>query len=188
MNMNMDFEDGYLDILQNMEFMTIQVYRQHPDLTDFQVDKAFEGLLRVYQAEKRGKSAPPLKLGPLDQQVYDNVKSVCEFRLGRPSTFEDDLEVLEDAEEMMMLLQDGVDDPELLKEADAIIDLLNLGKEDVVLPEDGEVEIEILEEIEIDVTVDEIIACLKRIRSSISMWTKQSGRQGYLTFADQFQP
>ena len=31
-------------------------------------------------------------------------------------------------------------------------------------------------------TVDEIVACLKRIRKSVQRWTKQGGRQGYLTF------
>lgn len=34
-------------------------------------------------------------------------------------------------------------------------------------------------------TVDEIGACLKRIRK-ISRWTKQGGRQGYLNFVRQY--
>lgn len=36
------------------------------------------------------------------------------------------------------------------------------------------------------VTLDEIIACLKRIRKSVQKWTRQGGRQGYLTFVEQF--
>ena len=35
-------------------------------------------------------------------------------------------------------------------------------------------------------TLDEIIACLKRIRTSIKRWTKERGRQGYLSFIVQF--
>jgi hypothetical protein len=35
-------------------------------------------------------------------------------------------------------------------------------------------------------TVDEIIACLKRIRRSIQFWQKKGGRQGYLTFISEF--
>ncbi len=35
-------------------------------------------------------------------------------------------------------------------------------------------------------SVDEIVACLKRIRKSVQRWTKQGGRQGYLTFVGQF--
>jgi hypothetical protein len=35
-------------------------------------------------------------------------------------------------------------------------------------------------------TVDEILACLKRIRRSIRHWTKQGGRRGYLDFVSEF--
>ncbi|HRX04420.1 MAG: hypothetical protein KDH08_20985 [Anaerolineae bacterium] len=35
-------------------------------------------------------------------------------------------------------------------------------------------------------TIDEILACLKRIRTSVKRWTKDGGRQGYLTFIDKF--
>jgi len=37
-------------------------------------------------------------------------------------------------------------------------------------------------------SVDEIIACLKRIRKSVQMWNKRGGRRGYLQFVDQFIP
>jgi hypothetical protein len=36
------------------------------------------------------------------------------------------------------------------------------------------------------VTTDVIVACLKRIRKSVEKWNKQGGRQGYLTFVEQF--
>ncbi len=36
--------------------------------------------------------------------------------------------------------------------------------------------------------VDEVIACLKRIRRSIDMWQKEGGRRGYFEFIDQFLP
>ena len=35
-------------------------------------------------------------------------------------------------------------------------------------------------------TVDEIIACLKRIQKSIRRWNKVGGRQGYLSFISEF--
>ena len=35
-------------------------------------------------------------------------------------------------------------------------------------------------------TVDEIVECLKRIKSSVNFWTKERGRQGYLNFVKQF--
>jgi hypothetical protein len=36
------------------------------------------------------------------------------------------------------------------------------------------------------VTTDVIVAYLKRIRKSVEKWNKQGGRQGYLTFVEQF--
>lgn len=36
------------------------------------------------------------------------------------------------------------------------------------------------------VSVDVIIACLKRIRKSVQRWNKEGGRQGYLTFVERF--
>jgi len=36
------------------------------------------------------------------------------------------------------------------------------------------------------ISIDEIIACLQRIRKSIRLWTKQGGRQGYLEFVEPF--
>jgi hypothetical protein len=37
-------------------------------------------------------------------------------------------------------------------------------------------------------TPNEIVDCLKRIQSSIRLWTKKGGRQGYLNFVSQFLP
>ena len=36
------------------------------------------------------------------------------------------------------------------------------------------------------ITLDEIIACLKRVRKSINRWHRRGGHQGYLTFVDQY--
>jgi len=35
-------------------------------------------------------------------------------------------------------------------------------------------------------TLTEIVACLKRIRNSIELWTKEYGRQGYLNYVQEF--
>jgi hypothetical protein len=45
--------------------------------------------------------------------------------------------------------------------------------------------------VELDIdskTPSEIVACLKRIKSSIKLWTKKGGRQGYLNFVKQYIP
>jgi len=36
------------------------------------------------------------------------------------------------------------------------------------------------------VSVDVILLCLKRIRKSVRLWTKEGGRQGYLNYVSQF--
>ena len=38
------------------------------------------------------------------------------------------------------------------------------------------------------VPVVEIVSCLKRVRKSINRWSREAGRQGYLTFVSQFIP
>lgn len=37
-------------------------------------------------------------------------------------------------------------------------------------------------------SLEVIVACLKRLQSSIKFWTKQGGRQGYLEYMQQFLP
>ncbi len=36
------------------------------------------------------------------------------------------------------------------------------------------------------ITLDEVMACLKRVRKSINRWSREGGRRGYLTFVSQF--
>jgi hypothetical protein len=40
----------------------------------------------------------------------------------------------------------------------------------------------------VPITLDEMIACLKRVRRSVKRWTKEGGRRGYLDFVDGFFP
>lgn len=54
-----------------------------------------------------------------------------------------------------------------------------LGRENIVDEEGQPMGIEPL-------TVDEIQACLKRLRKSIDLWTKHGGSQGYLKYISQF--
>lgn len=130
------FEERYEDILQNIEFGIVRVYREHLELSDWDALNGVEALLREYQAEAKGRQATSPSLTPLAQGVYDSVKPMCEWRLGR-ETFVD--------------------------EAGRSMDLS---------PE--------------PITLDEIIACLKRVRKSINCWHRRGGHQGYLTFVDQY--
>lgn len=131
------FEERYEDVLQNIEFGIIQVYRNHPEMTDWQALDAIEALLRKYQAETKGRQAGPPSLDPLAEQAYDMVETMCEWRMGRGRPFTD-------------------------KEVQPV----------EFSPE--------------PITLDEITACLKRVRKSINRWRRRGGRQGYLTFVEQY--
>ncbi len=131
------FEERYEDVLQNIEFGIVRVYRDHPEMTDWEALAAIEALLSTYRAEAKGRQATPLSLNPLAEEVYDLVETMCEWRLGREKPFSN---------------EEG---------------------EPVEFPVEP-------------ITLDELIACLKRIRKSINFWTREGGRQGYLTFVSQF--
>jgi hypothetical protein len=130
-------EEQNLDVLQNIEYAILGIYRSKPELTDFQVDSALEALGRTYQREKVGGAAF-LPKSSQSVEVYQAVKTMCEWRLGR--------ETLVDEEGQPM-----PSGPEPL-------------------------------------TVDEIQACLKRIRKSVALWNKQGGTRGYLDYISHFLP
>jgi len=132
------FEKRYEDVLQNIEFGIIRVYREHPEMTDWDALDAVQALIRTYQAEVRGRQATPPVLHSLSQEAYDAVRTMCEWRLGRT---------------------------EVVDKEGAPLDL-------AMQP----------------VPLDEMVACLKRIRKSINFWRRNGGRQGYLTYVSHFIP
>lgn len=79
----MAFEEYYQDVLQNLEFAIIQVYRNQKGLMDYDVSAALEGLIKHYISENSGRKSRALDLHELSQEVFDSVKGVAEWRLGR---------------------------------------------------------------------------------------------------------
>jgi len=129
-------EEKFLDVLQNIEFALVGVDREHEKLTDYGADYALENLIKQYTSELLGRTPPPLpNFPPHEQQAYDSVRAICEWRLGRADA------------------------------KDASQRRADLG-EPIALP----------------VALEDMIACLKRIRSSIQLWTKKLGRRGYYEF------
>jgi hypothetical protein len=78
-----DFEEKYLDVLHNIEAGIVSVYRNHPEMTDYEAQKAVEALIREYQAETTGRPATAAAMNPVAQETYHSVKAMCEWRLGR---------------------------------------------------------------------------------------------------------
>ena len=134
----MDEFEEYLDVLQNIEFGIVSVYRRRSDLTDFNVEEALNALIQVYRAQQRGRTISAPKLSSLGQAVFDAVKPICGWRLGQKTLGQD-------------YFRSDSGDPE-------------------------------------PISTDDLVACLKRIRKSIKLWSKQGGRQGYLEYIEQFLP
>ncbi len=129
----MSFEEQYLDVLQNIEFIIADLHRDKGDVSDYNVMRALDALIGVYRAESRGHTQKPVKLEGRDLDLFIGVKTICEWRMGRTQP------------------QGSPEEP----------------------PEESN-------------SLDEILACLKRVRKSVDYWHKQGGSDGYLRYVSEF--
>jgi hypothetical protein len=135
--MSIPFEEQYEDVLQNIEFAIVSTYREHPEeVSDWSVEAALDALIRVYGAEKTGRTPPAARLSQAEQTIYERVRAMCEWRLGREQ----------------LTVEDGQPFAQEMRPK----------------------------------TLDEILACLKRVRTSVKRWHKSGGRRGYLDFVSQY--
>ena len=79
------FGEKNLDLLQNIEFGIVAVYREDSSLLDLDVVEALDALSRHYHAEEAGRRPSPPRLSPRAAKVFEQVKEMCEWRLGRPA-------------------------------------------------------------------------------------------------------
>jgi hypothetical protein len=79
----MKWQEEHLDVLQNLEFAMVEVWRAHPEMTDYSAQRAYEAARQFYRAEQRGSPATPPALAGLDAVAFEQLKGMCEFRLGR---------------------------------------------------------------------------------------------------------
>jgi hypothetical protein len=135
--MSKPFEEQYEDVLQNIEFAIVSTYHERPeDISDWSVESALDELIRTYAAEFSGRTMRSARLSEAEQMIYDRIRGMCEWRLGREQ-----------------LQAEGA--PAILQEFE---------------PK----------------TLDEIVACLKRVRTSVKRWHKSGGRRGYLDFVGRY--
>jgi hypothetical protein len=81
-----EFREMHLDVLQNIEFGIVAVYRVEPSLLDIDAKDAVEALIRHYHAEEEQRMPPKMMLAERAERVFRSVQPFCEWRLGR-STF-----------------------------------------------------------------------------------------------------
>lgn len=82
----MSIEDKYLDILQNIEFAIVEMADERSDVSDYSVIRALDALIGLYRAESRGHTQKPVTLDDPEWEVFETVKIVCEWRMGRKET------------------------------------------------------------------------------------------------------
>ena len=87
----MDVEEEYLDVLQNIEFAIMSVYRDNPLLVDFDVEAAINALISLYHAQSLNHEPRPSRLNERATLVYERVETMCEFRLGREELLSTDM-------------------------------------------------------------------------------------------------
>lgn len=121
------FEEKYYDILRSIETQIYNLYLENPHLLDYSVEKALNGMVRTLNNQKRGRSAPNLRLKEDEQAVYRQLQALATLYTGQDESVKPD---------------------QLL-------------------------------------TVDEMVACLKRILRSQKQMSSH-GRQGYVNFLKQF--
>jgi len=79
----MKWNDENLDVLQNLEFCVAQVWRAHPEMTDYAALRAYQAAFKLYRDQWRGHTPKPPTLTGLDAAVFEAVTAMCEIRLGR---------------------------------------------------------------------------------------------------------
>ncbi|MFZ1323034.1 MAG: hypothetical protein WAT71_15860 [Ignavibacteria bacterium] len=131
----MSFEEKNLDVLQNIEFAIQSVYKVQKNLIDYDVTFALESIIDFYSAENIGREPRDFNLSEKSEMVYEFVKEMCDFRLGKSPLEDDEDNFIEDS-----------------------------------------------------VSIKEILNCLKKIKNSVSKWTKRNGRTGYLDFVKDYMP
>lgn len=126
----MEIEEEYQDILLNIEFSIISIYREAPELIDAEVLTAIDALVRFYSAQAQGKSPAVPSVRGISKLVMERV----------------------------------------MEQVQLMFELEKSNLRDAPTP----------------ISFEVVVACLKRIQSSIKFWSKKSGRQGYLSYVNQF--
>jgi hypothetical protein len=83
-------EEKHPDVLQNIEYAVLQTYREQPKMSDHVVLRTYGAVLDSYAAEQVGREPREWEPTPGEQELFDQVRGMCEIRLGRDSFGTDD--------------------------------------------------------------------------------------------------
>lgn len=74
----MTWKDEDLPALRELESAVVEVWRQHPDMTDHVVARAYEAAYQWHRALWRGQQPKPTSATGLDAAALDAVRNACQ--------------------------------------------------------------------------------------------------------------
>lgn len=74
----MSVEEQYEATLKDIEGAFVAVYRRHPDLTDYCLQRALDAAVQLYKDRARGHPERPPKLTGVDVPVFDGLHAACD--------------------------------------------------------------------------------------------------------------
>lgn len=93
-----EWTEAHLDLLQNIEFAIAAVYRDDPELVDWDALEALSAMIKRYTSELRGRPFRMPKLTERAQTVFGAIEDIFEIRdtLTATETVEDRLRALKE--------------------------------------------------------------------------------------------
>ncbi len=83
--MTTEFEDKYLDVLQNIEWSLLSSTKDNPKLCDHDMLRIVEHALAYYKSPQRDSFCVERKLADMQQEIFERVVATCDWRLGLQS-------------------------------------------------------------------------------------------------------
>ena len=86
-----EFEEKYIDVLQNIECALLSTLKDHPALCDHDMLRVIEQILTHYEFPQNSNT-PTLqsKLTLPQIEIFERVASICNWRLGLAPLYADD--------------------------------------------------------------------------------------------------
>ncbi len=76
----MGLEDKHQDVMQNIEFMIVSVYKDNPSMRDKNAIKALQSLIKHYRALSAGRTPVDPDLNELELDIFERVNVILDER------------------------------------------------------------------------------------------------------------
>ncbi|HIP96563.1 MAG TPA: hypothetical protein EYH32_05030 [Anaerolineae bacterium] len=93
-----EWTEAHLDLLQNIEFAIAAIYRDDPELEDWDASEALSAMIKRYTSELRGRPFRMPSLTEKSQRVFNMIEEMFAIRDGidTADTVEDRLRALKE--------------------------------------------------------------------------------------------